>query len=171
MANVPGGLVVHGSGVGLAPQNLTVISTSVTVFDDLGFMIGFIQNIDRSDSRNTVVVRHLNGADAGRIVEQQPGVEDYELSVNGWMMYEKNDTNKQSLLNRLPSDVSGSGMFQVMNDQFIPFAITETEVHPSTKATNTTYYLGCMITSYSKPINVTGTSIVESAKVRPSWVE
>jgi hypothetical protein len=165
------GLVIHGSGVGLAPSNQTVISTSVGVFDDLGFEIGFIQNIDRRDTRQTTVVRHLNKADAGRIVEQQPGVEDYELTVNGWMMYEKNDTNKQSLLNRLPSDVSGAGAFQVMNDQFIPFAIREEETHPSTGATNVTMYLGCMITQYSKPINISGSQIVETANVRPSWVE
>jgi hypothetical protein len=164
-------LVIHGFGVGLAPSNLTVITTSVGVFDDQGFEIGLLQSINRDDSRPTIDVRHLNKADAGRIVEQQPGVETYALTVSGWMMYQKNDTSKQSLLNRLPSDVSGSGVFQVMNQQFIPFAIREDETHPATGATNVTNFLGCMLTSYSKPIPLTGTSVVETAHVKPSWVE
>lgn len=165
------GLVIHGSGVGLDPKNQTVITTSVGVFDDLGFEIGLLQNINRDDNRPTIDVRHLNKADAGRIVEQQPGIETYSLTVNGWMMYQKNDAAKQSLLNRLPSDISGSGVFKVMNDQFIPFSIREEETHPSTNITNVTLFLGCMITSYSKPINLMGTSIVETAHVKPSWVE
>src|SRR5208282_3130195 len=107
-------LMIQGSGVGLAPSNVTVISTSVGLFDDLGFDIGFIQSISPSFDRATVKVRHLNKADAGRVIEQQPGVENYTMGVTSMALYEKNDTNQQSLLNRLPSDISGAGAFKCL---------------------------------------------------------
>lgn len=161
-------LATRGYGVGLAPSNLTVIGTSVGVFDENGFEIGFIQSISRDDNRSTTKVRHLNKADAGRIIEQQPGVEEYSLSITGWGMYQKSDTNKQSLLNRLPV---GSGVFQTMNQQFIPFAIREEQTHPATGATNVTLFLGCMIVRFSEPVNIGTTAVTQSATVTPSWVE
>jgi hypothetical protein len=162
------GLVKQGYGVGNAPSNRTVISTTVGVFDDDGFEIGFIQSIDRSDSRPTQKVRHLNKADAGRIIEQQPGVEDVTVNVNGWALYQKSDSDKQSLLNRLPT---GAGAFVSLNQQSIPFNIREEETHPATGAENVTLYLGCMLTSYSKPININTASIVERATVAVSYIE
>jgi hypothetical protein len=162
-------LVTHGSPVGLASTNQTVISTTVTVYDQDGNEIGFMQQINRSDSRPTFKIRHLNAQDAGRIVEQQPGVEDYTLNVTGFGLYNQTDVARNSLLNRLPG--STALKFKVLNDQFIPFAIKETETHPATQATNTTLYLGCYLTNFTKPISIQTVTITESATVVPSWVE
>lgn len=162
------GLVIHGHGVGLAPSNQTVISTTVGVYDEDGFDIAYIQQINRNDSRPTTKVRHLNKADAGRIVEQQPGVEDYSMSVTGFALYQRNDADTRSLIARLPT---GSGAFKVMNQQNIPFTMREEETHPATNATNVTLYIDCMLNSFSKPINIGTTTITETATVTPSYVE
>lgn len=162
------GLVIHGTGVGLATGNQTVISTSVGVFDEDGFDIGYINQINSNFTRPTTRVRHLNKADAGRTVEQQPGVEDFTLTVSGFALYQKNDSDKRSLIARLPA---GGGAFKVLNQQQVPFVVREEETHPATNATNVYVYMGCMINQYSRPVNVGTTTVTESATITPSWVE
>lgn len=165
------GLVNRGFGTGLAPNNKTVISTTVEVFDGDGFGIGFIKSLARDDNRPTVDVRHLNKADAGRIVEQQPGIETYGLTATGFAMYEKNDTNLQSLLNRLPPASSGAGIFKTLNQQQIPFALRQEATHPATQATNVTYFLACMLLSFSETYDIGNTQVMQTCKIKPSYIE
>ncbi len=162
------GLVQHGSGVGLAPDNQTIISTTVDIFDEEGNNIGFVNSINRNDTRGVFPIRHLDSADAGRILELQPQVENYTLTVTGFALFNVSDVDRGSLLNRLPADAKA---FKVLNDQVVPFVMEQTETHPSTGATNTTVYLGCMLTSFSRPINVGNATVTETAAVTVSWVE
>ena len=165
------GLVNFGVGVGLAPENDVIISTSVDVFDDSGFNIGFLTSLNRNDTRDTQEVRHFDSADAGRILEQAPGVERYSLTASGWALYDRSITDKRSLLNRLPQGVVGSRTFRVLNDQKIPFALQEEETHPGSGIKTTVFYLGCYLTSFSKPIAIGTATITENCNIKPSWVQ
>ena len=164
------GLVAHGGkGNQLAPTNLTVISTSIGVFDENGAEIGFITSLDRSDTRSTQKIRHLNKADAGKPVEQQPMPEDFTLTVSGLSLYNNSPTDGGSILNRLPP---GAGGFQTLQDQAIPFTIREEETHPAVPSkTAATLYLGCMMTSFRKPISIGTITVAETASITPLWVE
>lgn len=162
------GLVAHGSGVGLAPGNQTVISTTVDVFDEGGNNIGFISQLNRNDTRPVVPIRHLDSSDAGRILELQPGPETYQLTATGYALYNVAEDVGGSLLNRLPQ---GAAAFKVMNDQSIPFTIEEAETHPATTIVNRTLFLGCMLNSYSKPLNIGSVTVTETAGITVSWVE
>jgi len=167
------GLVKHGYGVGLAPQNQVVISTAITVFDEQGNEIGFIQSLNRSDNRGTTPIRHLNKADAGRIIEQAPGVENYTLSASSFGLWNASDADRRSLINRLAGlgGPGGGGAFAVLNQQQIPFVIRQVEEHPATGAQNVTLFLGCMLTSFSRPVAVGTATISETSNITPSWVE
>lgn len=98
-------------------------------------------------------------------------METYSLRASGWALYDRSLTDKRSLLNRLPQAVSGASSFRVLNDQKIPFAIQEQETHPGLGTTTTVFYLGCYLTSFSKPINVNTATISETCAIVPSWVQ
>lgn len=163
------GLVKHGYGVGQSPDAQVVVSTAITVYDEQGIEIGFIQSLQRNDTRTTVPIRHLNKADAGRIVEQVPNVENYTLSASSFGLWNVSSTSRRSLLNRLPG--SGSEAFVVLNQQQIPFVIRQVEEHPATGIQNVTLWLGCMLTSFNRPVNVGTATISETCNITPSWVE
>jgi len=163
------GLTKHGSGVGLAPQNQAVISTSIGIFDDGGDDLGYIQSLTPNYARGTTVVYHLNKADAGRGVEQQPNKETYTLSATGMSLYNKAPNNRGGIINRLVG-VSGAGIV-VLNDQQIPFNIRQEETHPGNGLTNVTLYLGCMATSLGRPVNIGTVSVIETANITALWVE
>ena len=163
------GLVKHGYGVGTAPDNQIVISTSITVYDEFGIEIGYIQSLNRNDARRTTPIRHLNKADAGRIIEQVPGVEEYGLSATSFALYNATDSDRRSILNRLPGSTGDA--FRTLNQQQIPFAIRQVEEHPATGKQNVILYLGCMLTSYVRPVSIGTMMITETASITPSWVE
>lgn len=164
-----GGLVNHGSPVGLAPQNQSVISTSIGIFDDGGDDLGYIQSLSPTFARGTTVVYHLNKADAGRGIEQQPQIEKYTLTATGMALYNKTPDNRGGVVNRLVG-VTGAGIV-VLNDQQIPFNLRQEETHPGNELTNVTLYLGCMATSLGRPVNIGTISVIETAGITALWVE
>lgn len=163
------GLVSHGSPVGLAPQNQAVISTSIGIFDDAGDDLGYIQSLSPTYNRGTTVIYHLNKADAGRGVEQQPSIEKYTLTASGFALYNQTPNNRGGVINRLVG-VTGAGIV-VLNDQQIPFNIRQEETHPSNNLTNVTLYLGCMGTSLGRPVNIGTVSVMETVGITALWVE
>lgn len=163
------GLVSHGSPVGLAPQNQAVISTSIGIFDDDGDDLGYIQSLSPTYARGTTVVYHLNKADAGRGVEQQPQIEKYTLTATGMSLYNKAPNNRGGVINRLVG-INGAGIV-VLNDQQVPFNIRQEETHPGNGLENVTLYLGCMATSLGRPINIGTVSVIETAGITALWVE
>jgi hypothetical protein len=161
-------LQTRGDGVSIPTSNQVVISTSVDVLDDLGFNIGFIQQLTRNDSRPTTPVRHLDSIDAGRILEQAPGVEDDTLNFTGLALYNTGVDNR-SLLNRLPGS-AGSG-FKSLNSNSIPFEVTEAWTHPTTGLTGSTLFGDVLLTTYSRPVNIGTATISETAAGRVTFIE
>jgi hypothetical protein len=114
-------------------------------------------------------VRHLNKADAGRIVEQVPGVENYGLSANSFALWNVSDTSRRGLMSRLVGPAGSA--FATLNQQQIPFSIRQVEEHPATKAQNVTLWMGCMLTSFSRPVAIGTATVAESCNITPSWLE
>lgn len=161
-------LQTRGDGVSIPEKNMVVISTSVDVLDDLGNNIGFLQQISRTDRRDTTMVRHLDSTDAGRMLEQAPGVETNELNVTGLALYSIS-SDKRSLLNRMAG--SGSAKFKSLNSQQLPFEVTERWTHPATGRVGETLYGDCVILNYSRPVNIGTATITETCNIRATWVE
>lgn len=162
-------LITRGDGVKIPDVNQAVISTSVDVFDEQGVNIGYMSQLTRTDTRNTFRVRHLDSQDAGRVIEQVPSPEDNALSANGLSLYDIGVV-KKSLIHRL-AGVNGQ-RFRSLNSQFIPFVVREEWTHPSSPGQfGQTLYLGCMLTNFTRPVNIGTAQIAESANVVPSWVE
>ena len=161
--------VKHGYGVGLNSGNQVVISTAITVFDEGGLEIGFIQSLGRTDNRPVTALYHLNGADAGRIIEQVPGIGTYATVATSFGLWHLSDVDRRSLINRLPGNAAAA--FVVLNQQQVPFAIRQVEEHPSTGAQNVTLFLGCMLTSFSRPVAIGTATVSESCNIAVSWME
>lgn len=145
-----------------------VISTTVDVLDDEGFNIGFLQSISRTDARPTESVRHLDASDAGRILEQAPGVETNTLNLTGFALY-NSGVDRRSLLNRVVG--ANSAPFRSLNSQQLPFEITEQWTHPASNARGQTLYGDCMLTNYTRPVNIGTVTITETANATATWVE
>lgn len=158
----------RGDGVSIPTSNQVVISTTVDVLDDEGFNIGFIQTINRTDARPTELIRHLDASDAGRILEQSPGVETNTLNLTGFALY-NSGVDRRSLLNRMVG--ARSSPFRSLNSQQIPFEITEQWTQPASNARGQTLYGDCMLTNYTRPVNIGAVTITETANAAVTWVE
>ena len=157
-----------GYGVGLAKDNKVVITTSIDIFDNEGNKIGYCTSISRTDARGVERIRHLDSADAGRVIELQPRPSDVTLAVTGFALY--NDGSKRKgLLNRLPGNAAQQ--FVDLNQQTESFTIKVVETHPATGAITKTYYYGCMLSAYAHPINLTGANVAETATVMVAWID
>lgn len=161
-------LATRGDGVSIPESNQVVISTSIDVLDDLGFNIGFVQQINRNDARETQPIRHLDSVDAGRILEQAPAPENVTMNFNGFALYNLGVDNR-SLLNRIAG--SAGSAFKSLNSQAIPFEVSEAWTHPATGLRGQSLYGDVMLTSYSRPVNLGTVTISESCACRVSWVE
>jgi len=167
-------LTKFGSGVGTQSSHKTVITTSIDIFAD-GKKIGFAQDINETCDRPTTRIRHLNASDAGRVIEQAPGVEDISLSVTGFAVYNKADTLIQQLAGFTNTGKDG-GVIKCLNDQKIPFEIKKVTKHPSEYASaedaeTVELFGGCMITRYSRPISLGGVTISDSVDINVSYKE
>jgi len=157
-----------GHGVGIDKDAKALISTSIDIFDQEGNKIGFCMSCNRTDGRAVNRIRHLDSADAGRVVEMQPNPTDVNLEVTGYALYNDGNT-RQGLLNRLPG--AAAAQFVALDQQSQLFNIVVKETHPLTGAVNATYYYGCMLTRYSKPVAIGTINVVESASVAVAWVD
>lgn len=162
-------LQTRGDAVGLPDTNRVVISTTVDVLDGDGNNIGFLQQISRTDARPTTPVRHLDSIDGGRMIEQSPAPESNTLNVTGYALYNTGQ-DRESLLNRIAGQAAGA-RYRSLNSQFIPFQMVEQWTHPGTSGRGETLYGDCMLTNYSRPVNIATVQIVETANVTATWVE
>lgn len=160
-------LQTRGDGVSIPEQNQVIISTSIDVLDEDGFNIGFLSQITRTDARPTEAIRHLDSIDAGRIIERSPSPENVTLALTGFALY-NNGADKRSMLNRL---APGGSAFRSLNSQQLPFEITERWTHPTTGSVGETLYGDCLLTNYSRPVNIGTVTIAETASADATWVE
>ena len=171
---MPPGLVQRGAGVGIGVQNRATITTSYDIFDDQGNLIGYVTDIDRTDTRTVQRIRHLSSHDAGRTIEQAPGPDEVTLSLTGFALYNKPEQSGElphfSLAARL-GGLTGANLFKSLNSQRVAFNIRVEEVHPSTGAVSRTYYFGCMLTNYTKPVSLGNITVAETASVQVAVVD
>jgi hypothetical protein len=163
-------LATRGTGVSIPSTNQVVISTTIDVLDDSSNNIGFVSQITRRDERPTSLIRHLDSLDAGRVIEQAPGVETNRLEVAGFALYTVN-TTKNSLIDRVARKNDVFWEHSCLNANWSPFAITERQTHPQGVSYSETLYGECLLTSYSRPVNITTATIAETANIQVSWIE
>ena len=161
-------IATRGDGVSLPEGNRVIVSTSVDVLDDDGFEIGFIQQLNRSDTRPIVRVRHLDSRDAGRVLELSQGPEDNSLNATGFALYTRG-ADPGAVINRI-AGLSGQ-LFKSLNSNAIPFEIVEVYTHPGSGAVGETTYGDNLISNYTRPINIGSIQIVETCALVTSWVE
>lgn len=174
------GLMRLGDGVGLTDSNRALISTAVDLYDEDGQLVGYATGIERTDRRTVTKVRHLSSADAGRVVEQVPSPEDVVLRVTGFALFNKQDLSGRiphySLAGRLSRGTGNAGfggvyLFKSLNSQKFPFTLKEENVHPQTLARATTFYHNCMLTDYTKPMNLGTVTVAETCSVQVGQVD
>lgn len=171
---MPPGLVQRGDGVGIGVANRATITTSYDVFDDDGNLIGYLTDINRTDTRTVDRIRHLSSQDAGRTVEQAPGPDEPALDVTGFALYNKVDQSGDlphfSLASRF-AGLTGAQFFKSLNSQRVPFTVRVEETHPATGAISRTFYFGCMITNYTKPVSLGNITVAETANIQVAVVD
>jgi len=143
--------VLRGDGVSFPAKNRVISSSTLDIYDDQGFIIGFITNFNESDNRPITRIRHLSSHDAGRVIEMSPGVEDVSITVNGYSLYNVNLTEKGSLIHRLGSAMRA---LKSLQSQAEPFNLVRTETHPSTNEENKDVYFDCWISAFSRSRDV-----------------
>jgi len=169
---------IRGSGVGLPVQNEIIAQSTVSVIDQNGYEIGYLQNFNPTMNRPVTPQRAIGAANAGRIVEMTPGPENYTASVSGFVLYAKDSTHRRSLLNRVGG--SAHDAYTVLADQTEPFYVYLKAGHPATEALvgkdpNDSGYLfgGGWFTSQNMTFNITqgGNSVSSSCNLTFQWVE
>lgn len=177
---------IRGDGVAIPTTNKVVISTTVDVLDDDGNPMGFIQSLNRTDTRRVDRLRELSATSAGRTVEQSPGPEDLSVRVTGFAIYAVGGI-KGSLLDRLLQPVLGSALrgnqvlapspqggslIKSINSQQVPIQVTERFVHPASPGAETGILYGdCMLTNYSHPVAIGTINIAEEVQLQPRFIE
>jgi hypothetical protein len=157
-------------------KNRIVATTSIWVFDGDRNEIGYITDINYDTTRRWERIRHLNAIDAGAILEQVPGPEDYTLTVNGFALYHTGEQPEGSLIHQIAREVGydGEAIFQALNEQAELFDIVVQDKHPNPQAPNAKtyarYFLNCAMTRFSEPISTRNVHIVSTATLQPSWV-
>jgi hypothetical protein len=141
------GLIQRGDGVSFSSENRVVSSTTYDIYDDEGYVIGYIVEVSEGQNRPVSRLRHLNSSDAGRVIGMVPSPADFTLNVNGYSLYGKSQTNQKSLIHRLGSTAAALKSIQ---SQIAGFNFVATETHPSTDEQNKTWYYDCWMTSFSK---------------------
>jgi hypothetical protein len=158
------GIVIPGTNKVIAPITVTILA-------DTGNEIGFITEIDIRRRMRVERIRDLSGGHAGRVIEQVPYVEDYELACSGYALYTSttlarlygSENNKADLdyigilIGRLPCNIK------------IEFQ------HPGAKKGESgvpepfyLYFYGCYPTDYSTPIRMADIFLVERITLQPT---
>lgn len=177
------GFVTRGRKVGLAPANRAVIASTVDIFVN-GLLAGFVTQMTSNHTRNVERIRNLSIEDAGRIVEQSPMPEDVTLNVTGFALYNSAEATRKLLLNRISvpfgdatnRDSRAAAAIVCLNEQHIPFDVVRRAAHPLPPGSidNTAQniaYIGCLLTTYSYPVNIGAATISETAAVSVAHVE
>lgn len=146
-------------------EGKVLLPTRVSILDRDGFAIGYITGFTPTLARPTEKIRHIGHADAGRVLEQAPRVEDISMSVTGFALY--NTVNeKGSLIQRLgawnPVQTLAS-----LQEQHYGFTILHVEKDPRNNNTvDAREYEDCWLQNYSRNFNITGgATVVDTAQI------
>lgn len=144
-------LIQRGDGVAFPAENRVVNAATIDIIDDDGFRIGFVVQIQETLNRNVTRIRHLNSLDAGRTIEQAPGVEDVTLTLTGYSLYDKSITDRRSLIHRLGGPMAAA---KSLMGQAIGFNLVMREVHPGSGEINITRWWNLWVTQHSRTRSV-----------------
>lgn len=163
-------------GLNLPSSNRIIVGPLVTVFIN-GEEIGFITDLNYDVARRGERIRHLNFADAGRIVEQVPAPSDFTLRATGFSLY------TSTVLGRIAGIKTGSdqdtaevppdGGIIVVPEWLdrLRFDVQEIVKHPNKD--NSSYaiiYGDCLVTNYTRPVSVGRIFISENVTLQPTWL-
>lgn len=169
---------IRGSGVGLPVTNEGIAQTSVSLLDQDGYEIGFLQSFNPTFSRPVSVQRAIGASFAGRAVEMTPGVETYTATASGIVLYSRDRTHHQSLINRVGGNAAVA--WKVLADQTEPFYLYMTAQHPaanaivgSDPAASGFLFGGGWFTSENFQVNIAGGNNVITGTINMTfaWVE
>ena len=139
--------ILRGDGVNFPSKNRVISSSSLDIYDDEGFIIGFVTNFDEQMTRQMTRIRHLSSRDAGRVIEMSPGTEDISLNVNGYSLYDLSLTSKGSLIHRLGSAMRA---MKSLVSQAEAFNLVRIETHPSSGEQVRDVYYDCWLSNFSR---------------------
>ena len=160
--------VTKGVGVRIPSSNQVVVVTSITLFDAEGGEIGFVSELGYRTARTVERIRHLNAADAGRILEQCPLPEDFTLDASGMALY---DSTLIGRLSKGSDEAVPPDVYHAINTQYGPFTIEVLMTHPTNSKQVRVVFGDCWIASFDSPMRVGTANIVQRATMQPSWVE
>jgi len=164
-------------GVGQPATNKLVYPPRANIVVD-DTIIGFIQQLDPSQSATVERIRHINFADAGRIIEQVTGPVDYTLTVRGFTLYTSTllarlageASGKETEVNIV--DESGGGIIPAMEwvSAKRPNIIVEFIHTGDTSITFRVIYGQCAFTSVGGTISLGDLYVTESVGLQPTYV-
>lgn len=175
----------NGDGVAIPESNQVVVSTSVSIIVGSN-NVGFCQSLTPNFTRKVERIRHLNAEDAGRIVEQAPGPEDYTIQMTGFAVYPNAAANQPgspqnpvgSMLERIlgSSPVQSAGAlaslaFRCLSSQIVPFSCLDERKKPGfAEVVGRSRYVDCWMTSYSAPVAIGTVMLTETMAAQPSFI-
>lgn len=146
-------------------------TTQITVLDEAGEEVGYIQDLTETQDRAVEPIRHLNAADAGRIVQGVPRPANYTVSVTGFAIYKQAADLEGSVLSRLVANSGNANkLMKSLEEQKIPFFIKVETVNPNGLNSTTVYHM-CWITRYSRPYSINNAFIAETADIFVGYVD
>lgn len=152
-------------------QDKVFPTTQITIYDENGEEVGWIQDFNATESRPVERIRHINAADAGRTLQGVPRPADATLSVTGFTIYKPDPTNDGSVISRIMQNTGNPNkLMKTLEEQKIPFLIREETVNPNGQNT-VTFYHGCWLTNHSKPISINNAFVAETADIFVSFID
>lgn len=162
------GLIQRGDGVGIPKQNRIISGTTIDIIDDDGYKIGYVQEISWSGNRRVEVARHLDSEDAGKVIEQTPGPENYTMNISGFSLYDRGGSNRGALINRLSKGMAGAAS---VNGQKASFNLVERSKHPATGEVTVRRFYDVWLTQYGETRNINTVQVVDRATAQFSTME
>lgn len=148
-----------------------VIPSSYTIYDSDENEIGFIRQVTVNYNRRTEPVRHLNGWDAGRIVQIGWGPMDpITLTAQGFVLYTTDLLDPNTTLGRLAKS-AGVPVIEILNAQRIPFNIVMDAVHPSTGNGLRVVFSECVVSRYNYTVNIDNVHVTDTVDISATYVE
>lgn len=155
--------ILRGDGVSFPATNRVENSSTIDIYDDTGNIIGFITNLDETLNRPVQRVRQLSSESAGRVIEMVPFVEDVSLTVAGYSLYDKSQTNKGSLIHRMGSHMAALKSLQSQSESF---HIVKQSVHPVTSDTITDTYFDCWFVNFTRNRDIGRLVTIDRASIQ-----
>lgn len=160
------------------PKSNKVVYPPRTNIKVNGLIVGFIMQLDVNETARVERIRHMNFADAGRIVEQIEGPVDYTLNVRGFVLY-GSDTLARITGEATGSEESPSFPLGTTGGTVIPSLewiskkrpdITTEFIHPGNPDVKfeITYHK-CAVTGRSSTINLADLFITETVNLQPTF--